>query len=411
MKVSEGIEKRLHMLAGQVDSACRMGMWCFDEKKHLFYSTCQNQNEFLLFLNIGGCLDYIVENTPRYNAPVILSDPIGLIWISEFVPGNNLYIVMGPIFIMNISVDFVMERLRPMQISVMVQRKYVKILQEVPVIEFEIIRQYARMFHYTIYEEALREADIHYEISEQLEVGIPYRPEEDGVNVHGKTYYQRMDRVEQVILRAVESGDIHFTKRETDESFKGGLYDYGIGDPLRQAKINIFTFIAKCSQAAVRGGVPLKIAKELEVDYTRQVEQCQMITALQRINRMMLEDFIKHVYDHKSIEGLSEEIRNCCDYIKANYMKPIKLAEMAMFVGYSEYYLSKKFAREMGIKLQDYIKDVRLEAAKVQLITTDKGIQEISEQFQFGSRSYFDKIFQKKIGMTPVQYRANMGKV
>ena len=74
-------------------------------------------------------------------------------------------------------------------------------------------------------------------------------------------------------------------------------------------------------------------------------------------------------------------------------------------MGYTEYYLSRKFQQEMGIRLLDYIKNVRLEYAKVWLLSTDKSIQEISEQLRFGTRNYFTRVFKEKTGKTPAAYR------
>lgn len=68
-------------------------------------------------------------------------------------------------------------------------------------------------------------------------------------------------------------------------------------------------------------------------------------------------------------------------------------------------YLARKFQKEMGVKLLDYIKEIRLEYAKVWLTTTDKSIQEISLRLQFGTRSYFSKVFKAKNGMTPAAFR------
>ena len=74
-------------------------------------------------------------------------------------------------------------------------------------------------------------------------------------------------------------------------------------------------------------------------------------------------------------------------------------------MGYSEYYLTRKFTRETGQKLSDYIRDVRIDLAKGLLLTTSKDIQTISEELQFGSRGYFDRCFTKATGMSPARFR------
>lgn len=57
------------------------------------------------------------------------------------------------------------------------------------------------------------------------------------------------------------------------------------------------------------------------------------------------------------------------------------------------------------MRMTDYINQARIEEAKIELLTTRKPIQEISDEFQFGTRNYFGKIFREQTGMTPAAYR------
>ena len=59
----------------------------------------------------------------------------------------------------------------------------------------------------------------------------------------------------------------------------------------------------------------------------------------------------------------------------------------------------------MGIRLSDYIRDTRLEYAKIWLLNTEKTVQEISEQLQFCSRNYFSRVFREKEGLNPQEFR------
>ena len=74
-------------------------------------------------------------------------------------------------------------------------------------------------------------------------------------------------------------------------------------------------------------------------------------------------------------------------------------------MGYTPYYFTRKFSKEMDMKVTDYIKQARIEYAQMELITTRKGIGEISDSLHFGSRNYFTKVFREITGMTPAAYR------
>ena len=92
-----------------------------------------------------------------------------------------------------------------------------------------------------------------------------------------------------------------------------------------------------------------------------------------------------------------------------NYTRPLSLDEIARQVGYTEYYLTRKFTKETGMKLTEYIRSVRINAAKVMLLTSKKDIQQISEELQFGNRSYFDRVFRQETGVSPARFRDTLG--
>jgi AraC-like DNA-binding protein len=123
----------------------------------------------------------------------------------------------------------------------------------------------------------------------------------------------------------------------------------------------------------------------------------------------MYQDFQHMVLAAKDTEGLSRAVRDCREYIRMNYTNPLTTEEIARHCGYTEYYLTRKFSREMGMKMADYIRTVRLNAAKVMLLTSRKDIQQISEELQFGSRSYFDRVFRQEVGISPRQFRETRG--
>ena len=71
--------------------------------------------------------------------------------------------------------------------------------------------------------------------------------------------------------------------------------------------------------------------------------------------------------------------------------------------------LTKKFYRETGQRMTDYINHAKIQYACVQLTGTDKTLQQISEELHYSSRSYFTAVFRKVIGCSPTEYRNNGG--
>ena len=59
------------------------------------------------------------------------------------------------------------------------------------------------------------------------------------------------------------------------------------------------------------------------------------------------------------------------------------------------------------MRLLDYIRQTRLEYAKILLTTTSLSIQQISERLQFGTRNYFTRVFKEYAGISPSDYRSS----
>ncbi len=82
----------------------------------------------------------------------------------------------------------------------------------------------------------------------------------------------------------------------------------------------------------------------------------------------------------------------------------VPLSQLAHFTPYSYSRLTRIFKTHMGISLIDYVTDIKLEHAKYLLKHTDYTMLAISSKLDF-SVSYFNKLFKRKTGLTPGQYR------
>lgn len=90
-------------------------------------------------------------------------------------------------------------------------------------------------------------------------------------------------------------------------------------------------------------------------------------------------------------------------YIRKN--PHVQISEVAEFCNVSEAYLYAKFRSVMGVSPNTYRQRILCSRAVELLTTTDMPVQEISEQLQFSSPSYFRKVFRQITGKTPRQYR------
>ena len=82
-----------------------------------------------------------------------------------------------------------------------------------------------------------------------------------------------------------------------------------------------------------------------------------------------------------------------------------KQAGAADHLGLNRSYLSSQFKKETGINLNDFINLMKIDEATRLLVTTDRSVADIASLLAFSSQSYFQSVFKKHTGMTPLQYR------
>jgi AraC-like DNA-binding protein len=227
---------------------------------------------------------------------------------------------------------------------------------------------------------------------------------EETLDVNGDVDVAAYYEYEQTIMRSVEKGDAEQVKKDrTTKAFPpvGNLAT----TERRQANNVFIIFAAAAARAAIKGGLDVKTALKLCNQYIRESELCSGITAMEQLYNPMLLDFAQKVNNCKVPRELSADIYKCVQYIQQNVNRPIALEDVSRNAGKSRSLVTKKFKREMGISVNTYIVNCKLETARDLLRHTDKPISYISEYLYFSSQGYFQNLFHGKYGITPHKYR------
>jgi AraC-like DNA-binding protein len=115
-------------------------------------------------------------------------------------------------------------------------------------------------------------------------------------------------------------------------------------------------------------------------------------------------------YAKVEVASDSRRVLKVKNYISANYMDEIRLATLADLAGMSPSAFSRFFKLHTGRNLSDYIIEIRLGYASRMLVDTTKSVAEISFQSGFNNLSNFNRIFKKRKGCSPTEFRENYRK-
>lgn len=102
-------------------------------------------------------------------------------------------------------------------------------------------------------------------------------------------------------------------------------------------------------------------------------------------------------------------IDNVVEYIRTHYSEPISLDDLAAVSNFSKYHLCRKFKEVTSMSIVNYILQIRIEKAK-ELLASGSGrhIFEIASEVGFNDTSYFNRMFKKASGVTPIEYQKNL---
>ena len=116
-------------------------------------------------------------------------------------------------------------------------------------------------------------------------------------------------------------------------------------------------------------------------------------------------------YAKVNIEDDSRRILRVKKYISDNYMYELRLKSLADLANMSESAFCRFFKLHTGRRLSDYIIDIRLGYATRLLIDTTETIAEISFKCGYNNMSNFNRIFKRKKGCSPTEFRNSHHKI
>lgn len=115
-------------------------------------------------------------------------------------------------------------------------------------------------------------------------------------------------------------------------------------------------------------------------------------------------------YAKVTVEDDSRRILKVKNFISKNYMDELRLLELASLAGMSSSAFSRFFKLHTGRNISEYIIDLRLGYAARMLVDTAKSISEIGFDCGFNNLSNFNRIFKKKKGCSPSEFRESYHK-
>ncbi len=104
-------------------------------------------------------------------------------------------------------------------------------------------------------------------------------------------------------------------------------------------------------------------------------------------------------------------VASCQQWVALHYASAAPVARMVELSKLPERTFKRRFALATGMTPIDYVHHVRLEEAKQMLEGGGDAVEAIAVDIGYSDGSFFSRLFRRKVGMSPVQYRQRFGRL
>lgn len=114
---------------------------------------------------------------------------------------------------------------------------------------------------------------------------------------------------------------------------------------------------------------------------------------------------VKDIDVNLKSKEILETLNKVFTYVESNYQDRISLQDVAERAGFSPYYFSRFFKKNVGQTFIEFLNNYRIDKAKWEIINTDSSISDILVKSGFSSNKTFYRNFKNQVGISPNQYR------
>src|SRR5258708_38725638 len=119
----------------------------------------------------------------------------------------------------------------------------------------------------------------------------------------------------------------------------------------------------------------------------------------------MLAEGARHAGNTSPVAVIPRWLRIAREYLEANFLRPLSLAEIAGAAGVHRVHLSREFRRSFSTTVGEHLRRKRIEPACHLVSNTNLALAEIAMTCGFSDQSHFSATFRRQVGLTPARFR------
>lgn len=216
--------------------------------------------------------------------------------------------------------------------------------------------------------------------------------------------FELMDRIVQSIREGNEYQAVKVTRERNALAMAGRLKD-----ELTEWKYDLIQEKALIIQALRYMGMADILLDGIHTEFTQRIDRASSIDECMLLSEEMVRRFCR-VHDRKAMHSYPVLVQKILLAVDMDLAQNLTLQYFANELNVNDSYLSNLFRCEVGMTITDYVTERRITRAADLLLTTRNPIKMIAKQVGIMDVHYFSRLFKKRMGMPPSQYREERGK-
>jgi two-component system response regulator YesN len=245
------------------------------------------------------------------------------------------------------------------------------------------------------YKEAVRSVENRFIIGKNSIISI------SDVEARGEITFRYPYKISEDLIRYINIGAIERVQ-EIFDLFIEEIRNKNSNLP-KLIKSYLGQFIFTISKNLTSDGISIKEVLGDELEYVNKLDRLETLDEVKDKLNVVIIEITRYIFNLKRINE-KKNIDLINDYIKENYMGDVSLNDISKHIFISPSYISTLIKEHSGENFVEMITRLRVDKAKVLLLSGCNKIYEIAEKVGYKDRRYFSNIFKKCTGLTPKEY-------
>lgn len=130
-----------------------------------------------------------------------------------------------------------------------------------------------------------------------------------------------------------------------------------------------------------------------------------LLSILQTLSQIESSQLASDSYQNVLSKKFESRINKVCSYLQLHFSESISLKQVADLVYMSESNFCKFFKKATSTTFSDYLNDLRINEACHLLLYSEDTVSKIAQECGYESLSYFNRVFLRKMNLTPSVFR------